>query len=491
MAVIQEFLVGLGFKVDQNSFNKFNQGLKKAAVAASAVGVAATAAAGLVSKFVTDTANGFNRIGLLSERVNASAKDISQLGFVASLTGSSVEAVTGSLDRFNRTAGEAALGIGRGATAFKELGLSVRNGNGHLKDTAQLMDEVGKKIRNMTSQKKVAVLERLGIDPTLVKALSSDVSGLKNEFNAIYKGAGINANEAAKSSVAFIDSLTRMKFAFKTVKDAVALKLMPEIKDGIDSLRKFIIQNAPKIIKAALPIVDLLLRIGKIFVAVVFKIGIIVGKIIDWFDKLNSATNGWAGAILAAAAAWKFLNLSFLASPIGIILSMIAAVGLLIDDFVTFKNGGESLIDWGGRFGTAMKVVTTIINGVVGAVKLLIQAGAVLIASWEKVQEWFTGFFDWMISKFENLAKISEKLWGLVQNLFGGSSSQNAPILTPTARVASTLQQQSNNNQNSINQKTEITVNGVDSAAATAFAIASQQNRVNADLARNLSGVTR
>src|SRR5690606_22906754 len=51
-------------------------------------------------------------------------------------------------------------------------------------------------------------------------------------------------------------------------------------------------------------------------------------------------------AILAVAAAWRFLNLAFLATPIGMILGLVLALGLLIDDFLTWKEGGDSLIDW-------------------------------------------------------------------------------------------------------------------------------------------------
>ncbi|OTL37400.1 hypothetical protein B9X75_00105 [Acinetobacter pittii] len=42
----------------------------------------------------------------------------------------------------------------------------------------------------------------------------------------------------------------------------------------------------------------------------------------------------------------KSLRLAFLASPIGIVLALAAAIAALWDDYQTWKNGGESLIDW-------------------------------------------------------------------------------------------------------------------------------------------------
>jgi hypothetical protein len=126
--------------------------------------------------------------------------EIKELGYVASVSGSSIEAANRSFEGLNRTAGEAALNIGRGATAFKELGLSAKKQNGDLKTTGELMAEVGDKIKDLSSQEQVAVLTRLGIDPTLVKTLTGDIKGLKSEFNSLYKSVGINAEKAGEQS---------------------------------------------------------------------------------------------------------------------------------------------------------------------------------------------------------------------------------------------------------------------------------------------------
>uniref|UniRef100_UPI00258D709C phage tail tape measure protein n=1 Tax=uncultured Acinetobacter sp. TaxID=165433 RepID=UPI00258D709C len=42
----------------------------------------------------------------------------------------------------------------------------------------------------------------------------------------------------------------------------------------------------------------------------------------------------------------KMMRLAFLASPIGIILALAAALAALYDDYKTWKEGGKSLIDW-------------------------------------------------------------------------------------------------------------------------------------------------
>jgi len=356
--VIKQFLVGLGFKVDEQGMKKFEGGIKNAAVAATALGAAAVAAAGMVTKFVTNVARDFDSISDLSLRVNASAAEIMELGYVASLTDSSVGAVASSMDALNRSAGEAAIGVGRGKLAFDTIGVSVKDANGAMKSTAVLMGEIGDKIRDLDRAQQVALLAKLGIDPTMVQALTGNTAEIRAEFRKMYEDIGVNADDAAQASSDFMDSTGRLEFVFDALKKAVALRFMPQIKRGIDGLRKAMVEGMPKIINTVKPVVDVIMRVAEAIVTLSGRVGQGVGVVLGWLKRVNDMTDGWAGYILAAAAAWKFLNLSFLASPIGMILSLGVAIALLVDDFLTWQEGGDALLDWGGEFGGLLKGVT-------------------------------------------------------------------------------------------------------------------------------------
>lgn len=603
---IKEFLVGLGFEVDQGSLNKFNDGLKKATLAVTAFGAAATAAAGFVAKMVTDVARDFDAISDLGLRVNATAHEIMELGYVASLTDSSVEAVARSLDGLNRISGEAAMGMGEGVKVFQQLGIQLKDTNGQVKSTAQLMQEVGDSIRDLDRAQQVAILQKLGIDPTMVGALTGDVAELRAEFSQIYAELGVDANEAAAASSNFMDSVGRLTFVFDALRKAVALKFMGQIQQGIDRMRKLLVENMPKIVNAVTPIINVILRIAEAFIAVVARIAQFAGVVIGWFNRLNEATDGWAGYILAAAAAWRYLNLAFLASPIGILLSLSAAVVLLIDDFLTFREGGESLIDWGSNFGTVMKVVTGILGGVLAAIvavkgAMLLKAGAIatvkaatvawaavtagvttainvakaamalfnavmlanpiglviaavagliaigylLVENWDTVKAWFVELWDWFAGTFPNIsgfitntfqsaadavlrifgavrawfedffgwvmagveritnaanavsdfaggvadsvAEGASSAWESTKGFFGFGSDQATPALAPSPQAQAAM---GGANQN-LNQNTEIIIQGGADPNATARAVAGQQSRVNADLARNMAGAAR
>lgn len=554
-AVIKEFLVGLGFQVDEAGLKKFDDGIKSASLKVAAFGAASVAAAGAVVAFVGSVANKLDAVGDTADRIGTTANELMRLQYVATLSGSSAEAAASAMENLGRIAGEASQGIGRGAKVFADLGLSAKDASGNLKPTTQLLAEVGDKIKDLSRQEQVAVLSKLGIDPSMIGAITGGMQELAAEFDALYKAAGVDLNDAAEASGAFNDALDRLSMTFDAVKTAVAVKFMPQIARGIDTVRQFLVQNLPKIIGAVQPIFSLILRIAEAFITLAARIGSGIATILGWFVKMNDATDGWAGYLLAAAAAWKFLNLSFLATPLGMLLSLAAVVALLIDDFLTFKEGGDSLIDWGSGFGIVLQGVTAILAGllaglvavkaaifakaaaiafaqgamtawtaavgvfntVMGVAKIvmgafnaimaanpiglvvlaiagLIAAGYLLIENWETVKGWFSGFFDWILAGFNKVKEIG----GAIAEFFGfGGGSQNAakatgatsgpPSLAPSPQAAAAV---TGGNQN-VNQQTQIVVQGAGSPDATARAVAGQQNRVNADMARNMRGAAR
>lgn len=473
---IKEFLVGLGFDIDEKGLQNFTSGITKATLAVSAIGAAATAAAGFITKFVGDVADQYDAVGDLADRVNTTAEEIMRLGYVATLTGSDVNAANSSLENLSRTAGEAALGIGRGAKIFEDLGLEAKDSNGELKDTSVLMAEIGDRIKDMGRGEQLAVLSKLGIDPTMINALTTDVSGLAEEFDALYKAAGVDANKAAEQAGEFNDSMDRMKMTFNAIKSAVGLKFMGQIKNGIDALRKFMTENMPKIINAVSPVIDMTLRIAEAFITIATRIGSVVGAIIGWLARVNDATDGWAGYILAAAAAWKYLNLSFLATPIGMILSLVAAIALLVDDFLAWKEGGDSLIDW-GKWEAEIQFATDI---VMGLKDVIANAFTAIFAAIDSVVSLLTGDFD-------RAFRAAGEMVSSIGRVFGIGKEAKAPALAPSPQAAAAV---AGGNQ-SVSQKTEIVVQGSSNPEATARAVAGQQNRVNADMARNMRGAAR
>jgi phage-related minor tail protein len=386
----------------------------------------------------------------------------------------------------------------------------------------------------MEKGKQLAILEKLGLDPTLLAMLTEDTSHLKAEFDALFGAAGIDANKASEASGEFVDQMFKLKFTIATIKDAIGLQLLGTIRKSVDGMRQMLMRNIPLIIQTITPFIKGILEVSRAFLQIVGRIASWAGTIIGWIVKLNKATGGWVTGIIAVGVAWKVLNSAFLASPLGRLVALGLAIALLVDDFLTWRERGDSLIDWGSGFGVVLQALvgiigtvlasmalykgyiiattiatkawagaTAIVNGVlsaartamlllnlvmyanpiglvIGAIALLIGAGVALVKNWDTVKKWFSDFFGWFADKFSKLGSIAKTFAGV----FGGGNSVS---LTPSPSQAATL---GGANQN-INQKTEIIVNGAENPQATASLVAGQQGRVNADLARNTKGAAR
>ena len=546
---IKEFLVGLGFKVDEAGLAKFSAGIASASLRVTALAAATAAAAGVIVAGVQKIAADFDQMDKLATQFRTTADAIDEFADVAGILGIKEETAVEGLKNLDSAIVDVSMDMGRAKAVFADLGISVKDAAGNLKPTTEVMAELAEKFKGMEKGKQIRVMERLGLDPALLKVFNADMAALREEMEAIDKAAGLDFGQAMEESKALMkiwramqQEIQKWKLLFKTALESVSVKLMPKfraqiraITDAMINFRRKVMDNLPKAIEAIMPIIDVIMRIAEAFIKITTRIASGAMTIIGWLLKLNEFTGGWAGYILAAAAAWKFLNLSFLASPLGILLLLAAVVALLIDDFLTFKEGGESLIDWGSDFGIVMQDVTAaltgflaylvlskaavvamtiatnawgaataIMNGVMAAARTavllfnlvlyanpiglviaalvaLIAAGALLIANWDTVKAWFSSFFDWMSAGFSKIAEWGGKVAGMFG--FGGGAPASAP--SPQARAAV-----AGNGQN-VNQQTQIVVQGSSDPAATARAVSGEQGRVNADMARNMRGAAR
>lgn len=546
---IKEFLVGLGFKVDEAGLAKFSEGIASASLRVTALATAATAAAAGIVASVQHIASEYDQLDKLATQFRTTADAVDEFIDTAKILGLSDEKSIESLKNLDRAIVDTSMGMGRAKLVFEDLGIKVTDAAGKLKPTTEVMGELAEKFKDMERGKQLRIMERLGLDPALLKVFNGDLAAISAELQEIDKAANFDFETAIVESKTFMkvwkemsQEIEKWKMLFSKAFESVAVKLMPKfraqiksITDSMVAFRKKVMENMPKAIEAIMPIINVIMRIAEAFIKIVARIASGAMTIIGWLLKLNDATGGWAGYILAAAAAWKYLNLSFLATPLGMLLSLAAVVALLIDDFLTFKEGGDSLIDWGSGFGIVMQGVTAALTGflaylalskaavvamtiatnawaaataiangimsaariavllfnlvlyanpimlVVAAVAALIAAGVLLIQNWDTVKAWFSSFFDWLLAGFNKVAEWGGKVASVFG--FGGGAPASAP--SPQAQAAI------NGGGQNVNQQTQIVVQGSSDPAATARAVSGEQGRVNADMARNMRGAAR
>lgn len=326
--VIKEFLASVGFKADEKSLKASLT--KVAAFGATVQMMAVGIYAGLVK-----VASGEAEMARQAEKLGTTSDKLQELGYIAEQSGSSLDAVTRSME-------------------------SLVSKNPRIKDAAKALEVAGDRMKRMNDMQRKAYAARMGIDPSLIPALISDTSALKDEFRAMYEVAGIDAKEAGKASKEFMGEIGKLSTMVGLLAKSVSLAFIGKIRHDVANLRKVIMENFDKIKRLFEGVIKIVLRIAAVISAFAYRVITWISALVSWFDKLDDGQKQVIVGVGLLLAAWKLLNAGFLATPIGMIITGLLGIVALVDDYLTYMEGGESYFDWGPWADTIEDVVSAL-----------------------------------------------------------------------------------------------------------------------------------
>ena len=339
---IKDFLVSLGFSVDDAGAKKFGSVLAGTTANVIKMGLTVEGAALSVVAFTAKIASGLDNLYWASQRTGATVQGIQSIGYAVSQVGGSVDAARSSLESLSRF-----IRNNPGAEGFlNRLGVQTRDASGNMRDMAAIFTGVGQKLSSMPYYRANQYAQMLGIDENTLMAMRRGVGGFSGQYSAMAKAIGFNADQAALSSNRFMTSLKSLGEMAGMARDKIGSNLADGLAGQIDNLRKKIIENFPKIEVTITKVIKGILWLGEIVGRVAFRIVDGVGDIIEWWGKLDAETKTLIEVIGGLVVAMRILNSTFWKSPIGLITGLIVALGLLWEDYKTWKEGGNSLIDW-------------------------------------------------------------------------------------------------------------------------------------------------
>lgn len=339
---IKDFLVSLGFQVDDAGARKFDAVVAGTTAKVVQLGTAVEAAALSVLAYTAKISSGLDQLYWSSQRTGATVAGIQAIGYAAAQAGSSAEAARGSLEslaRFMRSS--------PGAEGFlNRLGVQTRDAKGNMLDMASIFTGVGDKLNQMPYYRANQYAQMLGIDENTLMAMRRGLGQFSGQYTQMAKAIGFNADQAAASSNRFMTSLRSFGQMAGMARDKIGSNLAEGLSGSIDTLRKQIVDNFPKIEGVITSGVKGLLWLAEVIGRVVYRLIQAGADIMDWWASLDKSTQRLIEIFGALILAWKLLNSAFLTSPIGIITSLGLAILALYDDYKTWKEGGKSLIDW-------------------------------------------------------------------------------------------------------------------------------------------------
>lgn len=354
--------------------------------------------------------------------------------------------------------------------------------------------------------------EQMGYEYHIIAPAINKALILRQELLKSYRLAGINIQKVVKDSIKLNLSLDKTKFAFQAIYKSVASRFFERITKQSDIFRDKIYANLPKIQRALESFVNFTFRAMDWTNILGARLWSILGRVYDFFVLLHDKTNGWSTTVLALVAAWKFLNLSFLATPLGRLLALGVALLELYDDLKTFQEGGKSLINWGSETTKTIAGLIFVIGGLVaavyGAVKAFqlynvtlaaVKAVQIAVAATNPFVLWAAGIasvialLGALYYKWDSIKKAfsSGGLTGVISGAQSFLSGLGGNVLGAIsgAPLGANGGNTSSINQN-LNQVTNVHVNGVADAQGVGHVV-SGAARENFDAVRDLVGSVR
>ncbi|EMO4082753.1 hypothetical protein RM185_000919 [Escherichia coli] len=419
---LKDFLISLGFKVDEAGARKFDAVVAGTTLKAIELGVKVEAAALSVVAFTAKIASGLDDLYWASQRTGATVEGIKQIGYAVSQVGGSVDGARGSLENLARF-----MRNNLGAEGFlNRLGVQTRDASGNMRDMATIFTGVGQRLSSMPYYRANQYAQMLGLDENTLMAMRRGIGQFSGEYTAMAKAIGYNADVAAVSSNKFMTSLRSFGLMAGMARDKIGSSLADGLAGSLDRLRRQILENFPKIEGAITGTVKGILWAGEMVGRVIYRLIQLGQSISDWWDSLDKQSQQLIELIGALTAAWWMLNRAMLASPITWVLGLAAAIALLWEDYQTWKEGGKSLIDWGKwkpEVDAALKMVGDLKQTVLDLGKALAKLLNIDPKSWSLKWD-FSNF----ITQMGEFSKMLSMIGDLINAIKDGRWSDAASI---------------------------------------------------------------
>lgn len=369
-----------------------------------------------------------------------------------------------------------------GAEMMKQLGISVTNADGSMKDSVTIQRELHDAFSRLSESEQIAAASAIfgknQMAPWL--ALINTAPGDVDELSASLAGCAGTTQEMADTMMGgFGGSLEKLKSSIDVLVYSIGQALAPTIQKVVD-----IIQRLVDKFNALSPAQqDIIVKIGLI-VAAIGPVLIVVGKLLSsigaimtWAPKIVSAISTIGGGLKAL---WALL----MANPIVLVIAAIAA---LVAGFIYLWNTSEEFRNfwinlWNGIKEIAKAVVDAIVTFFTETIpNALTTLGEFFKSIWEAIKTGVSTAWNVIKETISNIVNgIKDFLtgaWDAIKT--GASNAWNAVkttvmtvwdgIKTGVANTVNGIKETISGAWNAVKSTTSSVWNGIKSAVSSAI----------------------
>ncbi len=250
---LREILVELGIEVDPKSEKRANaavDGLKRAAVGAAAAIAGIGVAAFAINRVVDSVRALGDQTAKTAKQLGVNAERLQELTFAANLAGASAQDVNVGLRTLARNALEASQGTKSFVEDFARLGVNVRDANGQLKPTEQIMLDVADGMQRLGSETERTALAQTLMGRGGAKLVPLMVQGsdaIRAQAQRARELGEVMGEELLKLTEDYTDAQREQEGAVRGLKNVFAEELLPTFISATKELTEFTITLRPMV----------------------------------------------------------------------------------------------------------------------------------------------------------------------------------------------------------------------------------------------------
>ena len=223
---LKEFLVGLGFSVDEGSLKKFVTAVDSVAVPIVKLGAVVAATSVEIAAMVEHVSREMQQLYYASQRTGVAAQSLQAMGYAAKQLGLDAGAGIGVMESFSR-----AIRVNPGNQALlAQLGGTFQTINGQVGLTDDGLKQVLGTLKEMPRYQALMFGSLLGVDQDTLNTLLNNLGEFNKkqaEATELNKAFGLNLDDATKKGNEFSQASGKMEQALGALTTRIATDFEP------------------------------------------------------------------------------------------------------------------------------------------------------------------------------------------------------------------------------------------------------------------------
>lgn len=371
-----------GLKGVQRDTLTVGQKMRQALLPAAAALTAMSAGLAVAVKGQLDQADEMSKA---AQKFGVPIKELSRLKYAGDLSGVSMETLGISLGQMSKKM-QAAMGGGKSAKLFEDLGISIKDSAGNMRSSEDVLGQIADKMASMPDG-----AAKTALSMQLLGKSGAEMIPMLNGGAAALRAAGLEAEamglvideKTGRAAENFNDNISRLKGTLSGLVTQLTAALAPALAD-------------------------------------ISEKAVVVAQ---WFQKLSPDTKAWAASIIAVSAAVipavmavglfsgalgtvitaiKALTLLFVGNPIGIAITAIAVGAALI-----YQNW-DGISAW---FAAKLAAVRQEFDAAWSSISLGV------VAAYDAVTVIWAGLRDYFTMRLSEIPQLFADLWVKIKDV--------------------------------------------------------------------------